>query len=263
VEVYEVGVPDEFSTANGAESPSPAAESHRAWGSPRLKDFDRFPQGWVFHTFLITGTDESPICDAILLTRVKPDPSDPLTWNDNIQFSFGDGLRAWIGSLGTGTNAAALFPYPWGSGARAAENVTLSLKALPMKDGSTTDLIARINETGLVDVIEHDDSAADYFVLQVERCCDTVPTATDLPPTETPTVQPETATPTFTSTAVVPSSTPTPTLLPTTPPPPTSAGECVCTAVRRQVPSAAIVHALVNPEEYFGWGVPLDPGKPP
>jgi hypothetical protein len=259
-ETYLAGVQDDFSTTNGQEMPVPDPRSHAAWGSPYVKQFDLLPQGWVFHTFNLSGTLESPICGAFLETRVKPDASDPLVFNDNLQFSFGEGWHEWIGAFGTAPSsiAAALFPYPWGSGAGAAEDLSVDMRALPLRDGTTQDLVGRLNAKGFVDVIVVDDTAADYFALHVQRCCTVPPTPTDEPPSPTPTDEPPSATPTDEPPSATPSDTPVPP--PTSPPP---ARECVCSAVRRQVPSVAIVDALVNPERYHGWRMPLDPGKPP
>ena len=58
--------------------------------------------------------------------------------------------------------------------------------------------------------------------------------------------------------AVIPSPMPTPS--PSQTPPPSS--ECVCDIVRDRVPAAVIADALANPNQYYGWGVLLDPGKP-
>ena len=41
------------------------------------------------------------------------------------------------------------------------------------------------------------------------------------------------------------------------------AGSCVCEIVRARVPSAVVANALANPEKIAGWGLPLDPSKPP
>ncbi len=38
---------------------------------------------------------------------------------------------------------------------------------------------------------------------------------------------------------------------------------CVCPIVLKQVPRVVINDALANPQRYYGWQYPLDPGKPP
>ncbi|MFQ5459747.1 MAG: TolB family protein, partial [Anaerolineae bacterium] len=45
-----------------------------------------------------------------------------------------------------------------------------------------------------------------------------------------------------------------------TPPP---ARECVCSWLRGRVPGAVIADALANPDRYFGWRQPRNPGLPP
>jgi fibro-slime domain-containing protein len=77
----------------------------------------------------------------------------------------------------------------------------------------------------------------------------TTPTST---PTNTPTV---TATPTATPTATA-------TATATATPVPTPSG-CVCRIVWLRVPPVVINDALANPDRYYGWRYPLDPGKPP
>ncbi len=37
----------------------------------------------------------------------------------------------------------------------------------------------------------------------------------------------------------------------------------MCRDVRQRVPAVVIDDALANPERYYGWLYPLDPGKPP
>jgi len=69
-------------------------------------------------------------------------------------------------------------------------------------------------------------------------------------PTDTPTPSP-TSTPTATDT---PTATPTPT--------PVIASSCVCAVVRWRVPAVVIADALANPDRYYAWMYPLDPGKP-
>ena len=82
------------------------------------------------------------------------------------------------------------------------------------------------------------------FVVAVDYTPESVPT-----PTPSPTA---TDTPTATTTA-------TPTATPT----PVPASDCVCAVVRSRVPAVVIADALANPERYYGWMYPLDPGKPP
>lgn len=88
------------------------------------------------------------------------------------------------------------------------------------------------------------------------------PTATvTLTPSATPTATrtpTSTATPTATRT---PTRTPSPTLSPT--PSRTPLPMCVCRIVRERVPAVVINDAVANPEHYYGWMYPLDPGKPP
>jgi DNA-binding beta-propeller fold protein YncE len=127
------------------------------------------------------------------------------------------------------------------------------------------------------------------YVVQGERC-DTVGTPTVGPsatatPTDTPSVPPS---PTPAATATVPpTSTAAPTWLPTatasrtatataTPdavatasprrtatPGPVPPSLCVCRSVRERVPPVVIDDAVANPARYYGWLLPLDPGKPP
>lgn len=55
----------------------------------------------------------------------------------------------------------------------------------------------------------------------------------------------------------------TPESVPPTPPPgPTPAQACVCQLARRKVPESVVNDALANPARYYGWQMPLDPGKP-
>ena len=67
----------------------------------------------------------------------------------------------------------------------------------------------------------------------------------------------------------VPTPTPSPTSSPTATPPltatptPVPASNCVCAAVRSRVPAVVVADALANPDRYYGWMYPLDPGKPP
>jgi hypothetical protein len=272
VEMYAVGVKDEFSLANGRESPNPDPASFRAWGWLTLKDFDVLPQGWVFHTFTNLDTGARPICHATLELRVKPDVPNALVGNDCLMMSFGDGVHDWIAFFGTGNSRAALLPYPWGSGAGAPETITVTLEALPLVDGSTQNILPRLNATGYIDMAAGDDSATDYMVFHLQRCC-VLPTATppaELTPTSAPT-RPPTATHTATATGTA---TPPPTAIPTrtaTAPPTATATTtpdprlpaCVCPGVRAQVPAVVVMDALANPERYYGWHYPLDPGKPP
>jgi fibro-slime domain-containing protein len=87
------------------------------------------------------------------------------------------------------------------------------------------------------------------------------PTNTPVP-TDTPTPTP-TATPTATITpTTTPTATPTATATATATAVPTQAG-CVCRIVRLRVPPVVINDALANPERYYGWRYPLDPGKLP
>jgi hypothetical protein len=37
---------------------------------------------------------------------------------------------------------------------------------------------------------------------------------------------------------------------------------CVCAAARRKLPRAVLEDAIAQPERYYGWQLPLDPGKP-
>jgi hypothetical protein len=46
------------------------------------------------------------------------------------------------------------------------------------------------------------------------------------------------------------------------PKPTTAAGSCVCRDVTKQVPPVVIADALANPERFYGWQYPLNPGKP-
>lgn len=46
-------------------------------------------------------------------------------------------------------------------------------------------------------------------------------------------------------------------------PPPTPPPACVCRNVRQRVPPAVITDAVANPDRFYGWLLPLDPGKPP
>lgn len=52
------------------------------------------------------------------------------------------------------------------------------------------------------------------------------------------------------------------TAAPATPVPAPTAAQCVCDAVRHQVPAVTINDALANPGRYFGWQMPLNPNKP-
>jgi hypothetical protein len=38
---------------------------------------------------------------------------------------------------------------------------------------------------------------------------------------------------------------------------------CICRIVRERVPAVVVNDAVANPERYYGWQYPLDPGKPP
>jgi hypothetical protein len=91
-----------------------------------------------------------------------------------------------------------------------------------------------------------------------------------------PTATPTLTVPTATATLVEPTATISPTVQTATPvpasptpaatatmPPPAAGATCVCSALRSRVPSAVIVHAVANPDQYYGWRMPLDPGKPP
>ena len=46
-------------------------------------------------------------------------------------------------------------------------------------------------------------------------------------------------------------------------PTPPGASACVCSWLRGRVPDAVIAHALANPEGYYGWRQPRNPGLPP
>ena len=86
------------------------------------------------------------------------------------------------------------------------------------------------------------------FVVAVDYTPESVPTSTPSP----------TSSPTATDT---PTATPTPP--PTATPTPVPASSCVCAVVRSRAPAAVIADALANPDRYYGWMYPLDPGKPP
>lgn len=79
------------------------------------------------------------------------------------------------------------------------------------------------------------------------------PTATSPPPTATPTG-------TATVTSVSPTArheTPNPSVSATPPLP-----RCVCAEVVGRVPSVVVQDAMANPQRFYGWGLPLDLGKP-
>ncbi len=111
---------------------------------------------------------------------------------------------------------------------------------------------------------DHSDWDYNDFGMSVDFVPDPEPTATPSPSptiTTTPTVTPS-RTPTAT---VTPSRTPTATRTPTiTPTPGMTPGvpSCVCPEVVDFVPSVVIADALANPDKYYGWGKPIDEGKP-
>lgn len=76
------------------------------------------------------------------------------------------------------------------------------------------------------------------------------PTATCTPTSSPTPTRTATATPTRT-----PAMTPTPGMTPGIP-------SCICPEVFEHVPSVVIDDALANPERYYGWGMPVDEGKP-
>jgi DNA-binding beta-propeller fold protein YncE len=91
------------------------------------------------------------------------------------------------------------------------------------------------------------------------------PAPTNSPPPGTPTAPP-TPSPVATATLV-----PSPTASPGASPSPTRTAAptapavrmCICRNVRDRVPVVVINDAVANPERYYGWMYPLDPGKPP
>jgi hypothetical protein len=75
-------------------------------------------------------------------------------------------------------------------------------------------------------------------------------TTTTIPPSNTP-EPPKSETPTR------------PITTPTSSPKPTAVPACVCGVVSDRVPPVVVADALANPQRYYGWQYPLNPGVPP
>jgi hypothetical protein len=77
-------------------------------------------------------------------------------------------------------------------------------------------------------------------------------------PIHTPTATRTAASPTATATHTTPTASAPPTAHPTGAPPAVR----VCPVVSQRVPAVVVANALANPQRVYGWGMPVDPGKP-
>jgi hypothetical protein len=159
------GVDDQFSTANGVESPSPSAGLmtyiNSIYGFPGTRNFDENHANQYFaHTFSgLAPQNGANICGARLRTRIQHNH-----YNDAMRFHFVDGSGAQVGPIWA--ESLTSLGVPLGGNAL----ITVDIGSLP---GGAA-LLAQM-ENGWLDVVVQDDAMIDFMDLEVDYCCPCVP----------------------------------------------------------------------------------------
>ncbi len=161
---FTAGVPDNFSTANGTESPSPSPGLttwiNNKYGFLGARDFDD-PQTdrYFAHTFAgLKPKDGQYICGAKLRSNVSQ--SVYSAGNDAIWLRFADGNGELIGP--SWTEYLSNLGVPSGS----SGNILVDLGSLPNGQAFLAAM-----ENGWLDIVIHDDTMVDDLGLSVEYCC--------------------------------------------------------------------------------------------
>ncbi|MCX6879523.1 MAG: autotransporter-associated beta strand repeat-containing protein [Verrucomicrobia bacterium] len=171
--LYSAGITtDNFAGPEPAQPSAALAQRLVAAGAIRFKGFDDCTVNANFaHTF---ANLPSCIVDARLRIRLKAcgDFCDNDTFGVGFTLPSGAYMPGWGRYLGNGYPASGgvgLFNTPWNAG--TVREITLNLAALPNADGTTTDLLAKLNQYGFLDLGMQDDTAIDFAELQLTSCC--------------------------------------------------------------------------------------------
>jgi len=151
------GVVDNFSTANGVETPAPSATLQATISGP-YTGFDGIQQDRHFiHTFRL------PPCKCLVGAKLefRLKSLGPLAINDSITLGFSSisGFPRW---------SATIFGPPL-NGASGAIH-TLDLAALPLPNNGTTSLLSSMQMNKYLDVYIQDDMSVDYLKLTATMC---------------------------------------------------------------------------------------------
>lgn len=245
--LFQAGVNDSFSAANGAENASPSQGLLTLMQAQPPVRFDGTTIDTPFgHTFVLPQT--KCLLDAKVLLRARPialNPS-PGSRNDTLRLGFVNPAGQLTGAqslifFGSGNTPPSLVPNFWQPSnypAPAGASFTLT----------PVSLFADLDAKRFLDVHVQDDSAVDYVSLVVRFCECAMPTRT---PSGTAT---RTSTPTR-------SGTPTHTATPTRTPTPRPTSTITPTGVRSATPTATPVNTVcvVPPANLVAWW-PLDEG---
>jgi hypothetical protein len=166
---FSAGVDDNFSGANGVESPSPSAALtnwvNTNYGIPGIRNFDEAHWNQYFaHTFSgLQPQNGATICGARLRTRIAHQHH-----NDSLGLYFFDAggnqvIPGWGDSL---TNLGV----PLGGNAL----ITIDIGALPGGAGFLT----QMQNGGWLDILIQDDAMIDFMDLDVDYCCPCEPHTT-------------------------------------------------------------------------------------
>jgi hypothetical protein len=155
------GVNDNFSLANGPESPSPSADLMtymvNTWNVPPPRNFDDTQYDhWFGHTFTgLAPENETDICDATLNTVVSNNGDNDATWLlfvDNSANLTGPLYVEYLSNLGVPASTTG--------------PISINISSIPGGPGFLTQM-----ENGWLDWVVQDDTAIDFGTLSVSYCC--------------------------------------------------------------------------------------------
>ena len=167
-ETFLGGTKDNY--GGGDDTATPSTHLQQNFGP--LKAFDDTTNNrHVAHTFtgLTPTLAQQNICRASLTIKMKPS-TNSLADNDGLKLSFSDTTGAqigpdWSSRIGAPTG---LLPTVWDDNNGPFQPITLNLANLP----GGTNLLAALQQYGMLDVRIQDDTTVDWMELKVHYCCE-------------------------------------------------------------------------------------------